>query len=35
LTGGLRHHFGRACRREGMTTQSLICGLGKPSRLPD
>jgi hypothetical protein len=27
LTGGLRHHFGRACRREGMTTQNLICGL--------
>ena len=35
LTGGLRHHCGQACRREEMTNQSLICGLGKPSRLPD
>jgi hypothetical protein len=34
-TRGLRHHYGQACRREGMTTQSLTVGLEKLDRLPD
>lgn len=34
-TLGLRHHYGQARRREGMTTQSLTVGLEKLGRLPD
>jgi hypothetical protein len=31
---GLRHHCGRVCRRDGMTTQRQTCSLDKPGRLP-